>query len=380
MFVIDEMAYKAEQAGYKDVIRMTLGKAEKEMPLHPSIIKAITNTFNDWQTYSFVVPPGIPQLRQALVEHYKEQYDLTVPMKNIIVNVGTSSLFRNLFYLLANENDEVLLPLPYYSLYNFCALLAGAKIKYYKIDTKNLTLDMKSFEENFSDKTKIVVICSPGNPLGNIITKEELRKMDKIINGRAVVINDEIYINCCFDEQSPSALEMNKEGAKTTFITTNSFSKAYRMYARRVGWAIVPDELVEPMTVMQHHTLLCTDPAMQFGGIEALKRQDEVKALVKLYGSRRDYTTNAFKGSMVRAIHAKGSFYYTLDCEQFMKHHGVKTSLELAQQIMEQKRVATVPGSDFGLPYTLRLSYTHGNYNEGIDRLVDFFKNYKKKN
>lgn len=373
MFVLDKMAYEYEQDG-KDVIRMTLGKSE--LPLHENITNAMVDALMDFKKSTLVFPPGLPQLQVKLSEFYRENNKLDIKPSNIIISTGTSTIFRNLFYLLLNEGDEVLLPIPYYSLYKFSALLCGVKIRYYKIDTETLKLDRESFEQNFTSKTKIVVINTPGNPLGNILSKEDLLFMDSVVDGQATIINDEIYSNMCFDEHGTSVLEL--DGIKSQFITTNSFSKGYRMYSRRVGYCIVPDELVTPLTVIQHHTLLTTDPVVQFGAIAALDHQDEVTYLRSLYKSRRDYTVEKFSDVKdVKAIHSKGGFYLTLECSQFMKKHNIKTSLDLAVKIMEKTSVATVPGSDFGLPETIRLSYTCTKYNEGINRMVDFFKHYK---
>jgi aspartate/methionine/tyrosine aminotransferase len=369
MFVLDQMANEYEKNG-KDAIRMTLGKSE--LPLHPEIIQAIIDAMADFKKSALVFPGGVPELKDKLSQHYKKRYNLNIEPKNFIISVGTSSIFRNLFYLYLEKGDEVLLPLPYYSLYHFSALLAGAKIRYYKIDLDTLRLDQDSFKENFTAKTKLVVMNSPGNPLGNFFTKEELNFMDSVVAGQAPIINDEVYDNVCFDEPSPSVMEMGD--AKTVFITTNSFSKAYRMYSRRIGYGIVPDELITPMTVIQDHTLLTTDPICQFGAIKALDFQDEVEHIRTMYKKRRDYTVEQFeKVADVRAIPAKGSFYFTLDCAKFMEKKGIANSLDLATKIMEETYTATVPGSDFGLPQTLRLSYSCHRYNEGIDKLVGFF-------
>ncbi|MCI0470954.1 MAG: aminotransferase class I/II-fold pyridoxal phosphate-dependent enzyme [Candidatus Aminicenantes bacterium] len=369
MFELDQMANEFEKNG-QDVIRMTLGKSE--LPLHPDIIHAIIDTMNDFKKSALVFPGGLPELKEKLSRHYKQKRNLDIDPKNFIISVGTSTIFRNLFYLYLEKGDEVLLPLPYYSLYHFSALLVGAKIKYYKIDLDTLQLDRESFRENFSTNTKLVVMNSPGNPLGNILTREDLVFMDEMVAGRAPIINDEVYDNTCFDEPSPSVMEM--KGAKTVFITTNSFSKAYRMYSRRIGYCIVPDELITPMTVIQDHTLLTTDPICQFGALKALDYQDEVEYIRNLYKNRRDYTVEQFeKVPDVRAIPAKGSFYFTLDCKRFMEKKGISSSLELATRIIKEKHTAVVPGSDFGLPHTLRLSYSCHRYKEGIDHLVDFF-------
>lgn len=369
MFVMDEMANRFELEG-KDVVRMTLGKSE--LPLHTDIIAAMQNAINDFEKYTKVFPDGLPELKTELSQYYKSKYKIDIHPKNFIVSTGTSALFRNLFHLLLSEGDEVLIPLPYYSLYHFCALLMGAKVKYYKINPETMRIDFNSFEKNFTEKTKIVVINSPGNPLGNILSKEELYKIDSIVNGRAAIINDEIYANVCFDNDGISVMQLSD--TKSVFITTDAFSKGYRMYSKRVGYCIVPDELIIPLTVIQHHTLLTVDPVVQYGAIAALKHREDIDILCNIYKERRDYTINKFRDvPRVNPIYSQGGFYLTLDCEEYMKNKNIQTSLELAEKIMNAECVAVVPGSDFGLPYTLRLSFSSLKYNEGIDRIVRFF-------
>ena len=372
MFVIDEMAYEYEKE-YNDVIRLTLGKSE--LPVCEGITNAMVDAVTCFEKYSLVFPAGLPELREKIAEKYRERYRNGVSPKNVVVSVGTSSIFRNLFNLLLDGNGQVLLPLPYYPLYRFCALLVGAEVTYYRIDPETMALDLESFEENFTERTQLVVINSPGNPFGNILTRDDLHAIDSIVNGRAPIVSDEIYGNICFDEEWTSVMEISSP--KSQSIVTDAFSKGYRMYSRRVGYCIVPDELVMPLTVVQHHTLLTTDPVPQFGALAALDYPDEVERLCAIYKSRRDYTIERFEGvAGVRAIPAKGSFYLTLDCRAFSKKHGVLDCLELARAIMTRTHVATVPGSDFGIPNTLRLSYSSSEYEEGIDRLVDFFANY----
>jgi aspartate/methionine/tyrosine aminotransferase len=369
MFVIDQIANEKERAG-EDVIRMTLGKSE--LPLNPQIIAAMERALGTYAMYTQVYPAGLPELREAIARYNNEKYALKLSPRNILIGCGTSSIFRNLFQILAAPGDEVLLPLPYYSLYSFCSQLVNAKTRYYQIDLDHLELDLDSFEQNFTEKTKIVVINTPGNPLGNVLTEADLTAIDQIVAGRAVIINDEIYSNTYFDEPSRSVLQL--KNMKSTFVTTNAFSKAYRMYTRRVGYCIVPEELEVPLTVIQHHTLLTLDPVVQYGALEALKHEGDVEALTATYRSRRNYTIEKFNGVGVRALPAKGSFYLTLDCTDYIRDRDIDTSLDLAQQIIRATNIATVPGSDFGIPKTLRLSYSTSKYKEGIDGLVDFFR------
>lgn len=376
MFVMDKMAFELEKS-HNDVIRLTLGKSE--LPLHSDIIQVMVDALNSFEKYSQVFPEGVPELKDELTSFYKSKSKVDIRPDNIIIGAGTSALFRNIFYSLLNEGDEVLIPRPYYPLYKISALLAGVNIRYYKIDMHTMQVDMESFKEQFTDKVKIVVVNSPGNPIGNILTKEELMEIDDIVNGKAVIISDEIYENMSFDQKAPSVIDIFNNGSgirgKSQFIITNSFSKAYRMYSRRVGWCVIPDWLIIPLTTIQHHTLLTVDPVEQLAGIEALKHPEELVIIRELYKKRRDYTIEKFKDNQnVRVIPAKGSFYCTLDCSLNMKNKNTANDFELAKKILEKTHVATVPGTDFGIPAALRLSYTSNKYNEGIDRLYKFFE------
>lgn len=376
MFIIDKMAYELEKEG-KEIIRMTLGKSE--LPMHPDIVRVFKDSVKNFDKYSLVFPSGLPELKNKLSNVYNKKHNINVDPENIIISVGTSSIFRNLYEVILNPGDEILIPRPYYSLYKFCGLLVNVNIRYYNINYNDLSLDLDSFKNNFTSKTKIVVINSPGNPLGNILTKEELINIDKIVNGQAYIISDEIYMNMGFDGEEISVLDIFGWGknsiSKSKFIITDSVSKGYRMYSRRVGWCLVPDELIMPLTVVQHHTLLTIDPILQFAAIEALNHPEELDYLQAIYRERRDYTIRSFNDiTNIKVIPAKGSFYITLDCSEYIKEYKIKNELELAKNIIESIGVAVVPGSDFGAPNTLRLSYTSKRYNEGIDRLCNFFK------
>lgn len=371
MFILDQMAYDYEKKG-QDVIRLTLGKSE--LPLRDEIIRAMQDATNDYKKYSVVFPAGLPELKEKLAKQYNNKYNTSIRPSNVIVSLGTSSIFRNLFQMTLSEGDEVLIPNPYYSLYKFSALLVGAKIRYYNINLNDRSIDIKSFEENISEHTKIVVINNPGNPLGNIITESELYTIDSIVNRRALIISDEIYSNVCFYKPSLSLVQL--KSFRSSYVVTNAFSKGYRMYSRRVGYCIVPDNLVTPLTVVQHHTLLTVDPVAQYGALVAMDFPDEVSELTELYKTRSEYTIQKLKSiSDIKVIPPNGGFYIVLDCTEYSKKRGYKNSLSLAEDILRQVYVATVPGDDFGLPFMLRLSFSERRYNEAINRLSDFFSN-----
>jgi aspartate aminotransferase len=232
---------------------------------------------------------------------------------------------------------------------------------------------MDSFRRNFSaERTSLVVINSPGNPIGNVVTPDEMREMYEIVDHNSYILNDEIYNNTMFNDQFQTPLAVLPQHNDIT-IVTNSFSKGYRMYTKRVGFAILPEELQRNLRVMQQHTLLCTDPCYQDGMIAALEDEESPQELTRLFRSRADYTTQRLNDTGCDPIAAEGGFYAMLRCGDWIAAHGFASSKDLARDILETVHVAVVPGTDFGLPDDLRLAFCNERYNEGIDRLRKYF-------
>lgn len=371
MFVFDELADKLSSEG-KDIIKLTLGKAQE--PLHESIVDAWKDAVEDPSKRNLVYPEGLPALRDKIVRWYTD-WGTPVNRRSVLINTGTSPFFKDLFRLLIEDGDEILLPQPYYSVYYISGLLTSAKIKFYNVDPITLEIDMDDFKGKYNSyATKIVVMCSPGNPYGNVIADDVYREVMNITKARTFIVSDEIYRNTGFSGRVPSILEFADKNDMQRIIVTNSFSKGFRMYTARVGFSILPDVLLEPMRVLLQHTLLTTNPCEQFACIEALNHLDEVENLTEIYKSRNDYTVNAFKDiEDVRVISAEGGFYLVIDADNYMTLNNIENTHNLAKNILYETGVAVVPGSDFGLVTGLRLSFTNLRYQEGIDRLVAYF-------
>jgi aspartate/methionine/tyrosine aminotransferase len=367
MFEMEEQAEDLERT-CDDVVRLTLGKSE--LPPHPAITEAMVQALQDDKRSSLVYPLGLPALREAIAEYESKAAGARVDPASVVVSVGSSTIFRNLCTLLAAPGDEILIPRPYYSLYLYSAALAGATVTCYELDLLTGRIDFASLEAALCDRTRAVVICSPGNPLGNVLTTADLEQVDATVAGRAVIISDEIYRNMSFDGPAPSLGSL--AAPDSLIVVTNAFSKGFRMYARRVGYAVAPAELVRYLSTIQDHTLLTTDPVAQFGAIEALRRLDEVDYLRGLYRKRRDYAMERLSGIPgLRPIRPAGSFYLTVEVSERLGPG--ETDRSMARSILAATHVATVPGSDFGLPGTLRLSFSAAAFDPAIDRLAGYF-------
>ena len=370
MFVLDEHADKLLDEG-KDVLKLTIGVPE--LPTPQAVLDRIVQALGDSNFVRRVYPEGLPELREAIATYYNTKYRAEISKDNVIVSTGSSPIFRNLFQLISGQGREILLPRPYYALYLYCATLAKATIKFYDIDPVSMRVDMDSFRNNFSpERTSLVVVNSPGNPLGNIVKPDELCQIYDIVDRQAYVLNDEIYNNCIFYEDFRSPLEVLPEYKDIT-ITTNSFSKGFRMYTKRVGFAILPQELQANLRVMQQHTLLCTDPCYQYGMIAALDDEGSTAELAEIYKARAEYTTLQLQNTGCEPLAAEGGFYAVLRCADWNQASGFASSKELAHHILEKTQVAVVPGTDFGIPQDIRLAFCNDRYNEGVDRLRSYF-------
>ena len=370
MFVLDELADESIARG-GDVIKLTIGVSELPMP--QVVLDRIVDKLHDPDFVRRVYPEGLPELREAIAEFYNRRHHVGVSADHVIVNTGSSPIFRNIFQLLSGPGLEIMIPRPYYALYLYCAQLAGAKVTFYDIDVDTKRVDMDSFRRNFSpERTSLVVINSPGNPIGNIVTPDEMREMYEIVDRQAYVLNDEIYNNTMFYDEFHSPLALLPEYRDMT-IVTNSFSKGYRMYTKRIGFALLPEELQVNLRVIQQHTLLCTDPCYQYGMIAALEDEESPEELTRIYRSRAEYTMERLTGTGCEPVAAEGGFYAMLRCEEWNAARGFASSKELARDILERVQVAVVPGTDFGVPQDLRLAFCNDRYDEGIDRLREYF-------
>lgn len=371
MFKIDEFSDELISKG-KDVIKLTLGKSE--LPLDEEIKKVFVEKIYDPYDSLLVYPEGLPELKDAIKKYYLQFGIDKFETKNIIINTGTSPLFKIIFDLLVERGNEILLPKPYYSVYFFSSYLSHAKIKFYDINSKTKKIDMDSFRKNFSsDKTKLVILNSPGNPFGNIISPYEYEQILDIVNEKSFILSDEIYWNTYFGDRPKSILEIAEK--YNNIIVANGFSKGFRMYAKRLGFLIIPDNLIQPFRVFQQHTLLTVDPVVQFAGIKALERKQDVEELNRIYKKRVDYTIEKLKDiSEISMIIPEGGFYMTLLCHKYMTKNKIMTSLELVEDILINALVGVVPGSDFGIDKALRLSFTNSRFEEAIDRLNDYFR------
>src|SRR5262249_10149410 len=217
-------------------------------------------------------PQGLPELRTAIADYYNDQFHAGVDANDVIVNTGTSPIFRNLFQLLSKPGQEILIPRPYYCLYKICALLARAQVTYYDIDLNTRRVHLRSFRRAYSpERTAVVVINNPGNPVGNVLSQREVRAIYETVANRSFIVNDEIYSNCCFYDDFECPLAYLPGSARQVQIGTNGFSKGFPLYTKKGGFWLVTRELVMPMAILPQRTLVTPQPGTQLSLTDALR-------------------------------------------------------------------------------------------------------------
>lgn len=371
MFVMDELAEKEKNKG-KDIIKLGVGISE--LTPRREILDAFINAIKDSLKRDVVYPEGVPELRNAIASWYTKIGSKKTNPENVVIGTGTSPLYKDLFRLLLGGDDEVLLPKPYYPLYWISSLLTQAKIRFYRIDEKTGSIDYKDLKRAYNPrKTRVMVIASVGNPLGNVLQKQDYEEIMKMLSPFTYLISDEIYRNTSFYGNLQGVLDFASKDSKV--IVTNSFSKGFRLYTTRVGFLILPDELKEPMRVLSQHALLTVNPPAQYACIEALKHLEDVEKLTSIYKKRCEYALQKL-GTLksLEIFTAQGGFNLFIYCKKFLKGNNT-TSIDMAKDILFKTGVAVVPGSDFGIRNGIRVCFTNKRFNEAIDRLYSYFNN-----
>ena len=271
-----------------------------------------------------------------------------------------------------NSGDEVIIPQPAYVSYEPCALLAGAKPVIIDLKPENdFRLTPEELETAITDKTKVLILAYPNNPTGAIMESEDLEKLAKIIIEHDLyVISDEIYSALTYKGKHVSIASL--DGMKERTILINGFSKSYAMTGWRLGYACGPEEIIKQMTKIHQFAIMCAPTTSQYAAVEALKHgDDDVKIMCEAYNQRRRFLLNAFKEMNLECFEPYGAFY-VFPC---IKEFGM-TSVEFATRLLEEEKVAAVPGDAFGASGEgfLRISYAYSleNLKIAMERLKNF--------
>lgn len=368
----------------KNVISFGVGEPDFDTPINiqNAAIKAIQNGLTRYTAAS-----GIPELKKAIVNKFKEDNKLNYTMDNIIISTGAKQCLDNAFKAILNPGDEVLVPKPYWVSYpELIKMSDGIPVFVENRDEDNYKYTVKSLEKFVTAKTKALILNSPNNPTGSIYSKDELESISEFANKHnLIIISDEVYEKLVYgDNKHISIASLNEDSFKRT-IVINGVSKAYAMTGWRIGYAAGDKEIIKLMSSIQSHTTSNPNSIAQYAALEALTGpQDSINKMVAEFEKRKEYMISKIDSMKnVSCIKADGAFYIMLKISHFygMKNNNkeIKNSLDFSSELLENKNVAVVPGIGFGLDEYVRLSYANSmdNIKQGLDRIENFMNNLK---
>ncbi len=377
---IDSKA-KALKAQGVNVINFGAGEPDFDTPanIKEAAQKAISEGFTKYCPVG-----GTPDLKQAIIEKFKEDNNLDYTPEEIIVSCGAKHSLYNLFQAILEKGDEVLIPAPYWVSYPDMAGLAGAKSKFIKTkESSGFKITPEQLKKAVGKKTKALIINSPSNPTGSAYTKEELKAVGEIcVENKILIISDEIYEKLIYENFKTSSIASTSPEIKALTIVVNGVSKSYAMTGWRIGYTAGPKEIISAMTNIQSQSTSNATSIALKAAVEALKGpQDSVEKMRQEFEKRRNYIVDRLNGIKgIRCFKPQGAFYVFPNIKKLLrKSYGgkqVNTDSELAEYLLEKAKIAVVPGEPFGAPGYIRLSYatSMGNIEQGLNRLEEAVK------
>ena len=361
---------KAMQAEGIDVCSFSAGEPDFPTPKH--ICEAAKTAIDQGKT-RYGAAAGELALRKAIAKKLEQDNNLYYSPENIIVtNGGKFSLF-NLMQVLISYRDEVIIPAPYWLSYPEMVKLAdGTPIIVDTLAENNYKITPEQLDKAITPRTKLFVLNSPSNPTGMVYTPDEIRALAKIIVERDIfVVSDEIYEKILYDDAEHLSIGSINEEIFARTITCSGFAKSHSMTGWRVGYTVVPLEIIQAMTRIQSHSTSNVCTFAQYGAIAALESSQEcVQKMLQAFAQRRSYMHQAINDiPKLSCPKPDGAFYLFVDISQTGKG-----SFEFCKDLLDQKQVAAIPGIAFGTDSCIRFSYATDmdTIKKGVKRLAEF--------
>lgn len=339
----------------EDAISLGVGEPDFDTPWH--IRDEGIYSLEKGRTF-YTSNAGLKELKVEITKYIKRTQGISYDTDHeVIVTVGGSEAIDIALRAMVDPGDEVLIPQPSYVSYEPCAILAGAKPVIIELKEENeFRLTAQELRDAITDKTKILILPFPNNPTGAIMEKEDLEAIAEIILEKDIfVISDEIYAELTYKEKHVSIASLPGMQERTVLI--NGFSKAYAMTGWRLGYACAPKEIMEQMLKIHQFAIMCAPTTSQYAAVEALRNGDEDVAMMReSYNQRRRFLMHAFKEMGLECFEPYGAFYVFPSIKEF----GM-TSDEFANRLLQEEKVAVVPGTAFGDcgEGFLRISYAY---------------------
>ncbi len=366
----------------KDVVGFAAGEPDFDTPQH--ICQAAFEAINNGVT-RYTPAAGTMELRKAVAEKLKTENNLSYEPSQIVVSNGAKHSLTNALMAILNENDEVIIPAPYWLSYSAMVTIAGGvPVIVHTKKENNFMLTKEDLAKAYTQNTKAVIITTPSNPTGMISSFEDLKAVaDFAVEKDIFVISDEIYEKLIYnkDKKHISIASLGNEIYERT-IVINGVSKSYAMTGWRIGYSASSPEIAKIISSLQSHMTSNPNSIAQKAALEAITGpQNCVEEMRLEFEKRWDYIfEREEKIPLISALKPEGAFYLFVDVSKTFgkKYNGseIASAADFAELLLENKLTAVVPCADFGMPDYIRLSYaiSMNNIEKGMDRIEEFVK------
>lgn len=368
---------RALEAEGKEIIHMQIGEPDFDTP--SNIVEAGISALKGGYTH-YVANSGMPEVKDAIVDYCKKYKNIDTKREEVVVVPGGKPTMLFSILALVEEGDEVIYPNPGYPIYeSLIRFVGGIPVPMPLVEKNDFRVDIEDFKSKINEKTKMVIINSPANPTGGILTEEDIRSIADAIRGKGIfVLSDEIYARVIYDGPKPVSIA-TMPGMKDYTIILDGFSKTFAMTGWRLGFGIMHEEIAKKVDRLIANSTSNTAAFTQLAGKEALEGpQDSVDKMIEEFRARRDYIVdrlNSIEG--ISCKKPQGAFYVFPNITET----GLKSE-ELAEYLLNEAGVAVLDGFSFGSygEGHVRLSYATSmeNIRLALDKIEGAVKKLKK--
>ena len=368
---IEAKAKRLKQEGV-DVISFSAGEPDFDTPsqVKQAAVDALDNGFTKYTPAS-----GTVELRKAISEKLARENGLTYTPEQIVVSCGAKHSLYNIIQVLVEAGDEVIIPAPYWLSYPEMVTLAGGTSVILETQFKDGYLpNAQALEKVITPKTKVLILNSPSNPTGAVISKELFKEIIAVAKKHSFfILSDEIYEKLIYDGGKHYSIGALDPEILSRTITVGGASKAYAMTGWRLGFSAAPKPIAEACGSLQSHSTSNPTSFAQVAYLEALKKAEpEVQKMRAVFEKRRDFIYDLVKAvPKLKPFKPSGAFYLFVDISETKM-----TSLQFSDRLLDEAKVAVVPGIAFGNDHTIRLSFATSDQliESGISRIREWLK------
>jgi aspartate/methionine/tyrosine aminotransferase len=370
---------KALQAAGEPVIGFGAGEPDFPTPAH--IVEAAVAACQDPKNHKYTPAGGLPELKEAIVQKTVRDSGLDVPTSGVLVTNGGKHAVYNTFTALLDPGDEVLLPAPYWTTYpEPIALAGGVPVVLPTDETTGFRVTVDQLEAALTPRTKILLFVSPSNPTGAVYPPEEVEAIGRWAVERGIwVVTDEIYEHLTYGDHRHVSMPVVVPELRDRCVVLNGVAKTYAMTGWRVGWMLGPDDVIKAATNLQSHATSNVANVSQRAAIAALAGDLSAVAEMRTAFERRGRLVHQILTGIpgVTALEPQGAFYGFPNLSAYLgktiRGRTPQTTLDLCALLLDEAKVAIVPGEAFDAPGYARLSYALGDddLGEGCRRIAD---------